>query len=64
MGSERPLAEELSTVTLATFSKSGNSNIVLRRMFSSIDLNPLAVDYFQSDEPYEEMLHPHDENAA
>ena len=42
MGSEVPLTVELSTVTLITFSISGSSNIVLSKIFSSIDLNPLA----------------------
>ena len=42
MGSDLPFTAELSTVTLITFSISGNSNIVLSRMFSKIDLNPLA----------------------
>ena len=42
MGSEDPLTAALSTVTLITFSISGNSNIVLSKIFSRIDLNPLA----------------------
>ena len=42
MGSEIPLTEELSTVTLITFSISGSSNIVLSKIFSKIDLRPLA----------------------
>ena len=42
MGSELPLLHELSTVTFITFSISGNSNIVFNRIFSNIDLNPLA----------------------
>ena len=41
MGSEVPLTEEESTV-LITFSISGNSNIVFNKIFSSIDLRPLA----------------------
>ena len=46
MGSEVPLTDEASTVTLITFSISGNSNIVLSRIFSRIDLNPLAPVFF------------------
>ena len=42
MGSELPLTEDLSTVTLITFSISGKSNIVFNKIFSNIDLNPLA----------------------
>ena len=42
MGSEAPLTAALSTVTFITFSISGNSNIVFNKMFSSMDLNPLA----------------------
>ena len=42
MGSVDPLTAELSTVTLITFSMSGSSNIVFNRIFSKIDLNPLA----------------------
>ena len=47
IGSELPLTAELSTVTFITFSISGNSNIVLRRIFSKIDLNPLAPVFFE-----------------
>ena len=46
MGSELPLTAELSTVTLITFSMSGSSNIVFKRIFSKIDLNPLAPVFF------------------
>ena len=46
MGSELPFTAELSTVTLITFSISGNSNIVFNNMFSKIDLNPLAPVFF------------------
>ena len=42
IGSELPLTDDLSIVTLATSSISGNSNIVFKRMFSNIDLKPLA----------------------
>ena len=42
IGSEIPLAEDLSTVTLITSCISGRSNIVLSKMFSIIDLKPLA----------------------
>ena len=42
MGSELPLTALLSTVTFITFSISGSSNIVLSKIFSKIDLNPLA----------------------
>ena len=42
MGSEEPLTVALSTVTLITFSISGSSNIVFNKIFSRIDLNPLA----------------------
>ena len=42
MGSDAPFTEALSTVTLITFSISGNSNIVLSKIFSKIDLKPLA----------------------
>ena len=42
MGSDLPLTAEPSTVTFITSSMSGNSNIVLRRIFSNIDLKPLA----------------------
>ena len=42
MGSEAPLTAALSTVTLITFSISGNSNIVFNNIFSKIDLRPLA----------------------
>ena len=42
IGSESPLTEGLSTVTFITSSMSGNSNIVFKRIFSKIDLNPLA----------------------
>ena len=47
MGSEVPLTAELSTVTLITFSISGNSNIVFNKIFSKIDLNPLAPVFFE-----------------
>ena len=42
MGSEIPLTEALSTVTFMTPSISGSSNIVFSKMFSRIDLRPLA----------------------
>ena len=42
MGSDLPFTAELSTVTFITFSISGNSNIVFNKIFSKIDLNPLA----------------------
>ena len=42
MGSDLPSTEALSTVTFITFSMSGNSNIVLSKIFSRIDLSPLA----------------------
>ena len=42
MGSDEPLTAALSTVTLITFSISGSSNIVLSKIFSKIDLKPLA----------------------
>ena len=42
MGSETPLTAELSTVTFITFSISGSSNMVFNKMFSNIDLSPLA----------------------
>ena len=42
MGSDLPLTAAISTVTFITFSISGNSNIVFSKMFSRIDLNPLA----------------------
>ena len=42
MGSEAPLIAALSTVTFITFSISGSSNIVFNKIFSSIDLKPLA----------------------
>ena len=47
MGSEEPLTVALSTVTLITFSISGSSNIVFNKIFSSIDLNPLAPVFFE-----------------
>ena len=47
MGSEVPLTAALSTVTLITFSISGNSNIVFSKIFSRIDLNPLAPVFFE-----------------
>ena len=47
MGSEVPLTAALSTVTLITFSISGNSNIVFNKIFSRIDLNPLAPVFFE-----------------
>ena len=47
MGSEVPFTEGLSTVTLITFSMSGSSNIVFNRIFSSIDLSPLAPVFFE-----------------
>jgi len=46
MGSDVPLTEDLSTVTLITLSISGSSNIVFRRIFSKIDLRPLAPVFF------------------
>ena len=46
MGSEEPFTAALSTVTFITFSISGNSNIVFNRMFSRIDLRPLAPVFF------------------
>ena len=46
IGSDAPLTAELSTVTLITLSMSGNSNIVFKRIFSRIDLNPLAPVFF------------------
>ena len=46
MGSEDPLTVALSTVTLITFSISGSSNIVLSKIFSKIDLKPLAPVFF------------------
>ena len=46
MGSEDPLTDALSTVTFITFSISGSSNIVFKRIFSKIDLNPLAPVFF------------------
>ena len=42
MGSDLPRTDDLSTVTFTTFSISGNSNIVFSKIFSNIDLNPLA----------------------
>ena len=47
MGSELPFTAALSTVTLITFSISGNSNIVLSKIFSNIDLKPLAPVFFE-----------------
>ena len=47
MGSEDPLTAALSTVTFITFSISGNSNIVLSKIFSKIDLRPLAPVFFE-----------------
>ena len=47
IGSESPLTEGLSTVILITFSISGNSNIVFKRIFSNIDLRPLAPVFFK-----------------
>ena len=47
MGSDDPFTEALSTVTLITFSMSGNSNIVLSKIFSKIDLKPLAPVFFE-----------------
>ena len=47
MGSDEPFTAALSTVTLITFSISGNSNIVLSNVFSKIDLNPLAPVFFE-----------------
>ena len=47
MGSEVPFTEDLSIVTFATSSMSGNSNMVFRRIFSNIDLNPLAPVFFE-----------------
>ena len=46
MGSELPFTDELSTVTFITFSISGKSNIVFNKIFSSIDLKPLAPVFF------------------
>ena len=42
MGSVTPLTAALSTVTFITFSISGSSNIVFNKIFSKIDLSPLA----------------------
>ena len=42
MGSVAPFTEAVSTVTLITFSISGSSNIVFNKIFSRIDLKPLA----------------------
>jgi len=42
MGSDVPFTADLSTVTLITFSISGNSNMVFNKIFSKIDLSPLA----------------------
>ena len=47
MGSDLPFTVALSTVTLITFSISGNSNIVFKRIFSKIDLRPLAPVFFE-----------------
>ena len=47
MGSEAPLTMEPSTVTLITFSISGSSNMVFNKIFSKIDLNPLAPVFFE-----------------
>ena len=47
MGSVVPFTAGLSTVTLMTFSISGNSNIVFNKIFSRIDLNPLAPVFFE-----------------
>ena len=47
MGSDLPFTEALSTVTFITFSISGNSNIVFNKIFSKIDLNPLAPVFFE-----------------
>ena len=47
MGSDFPLTAALSTVTLITFSISGKSNIVFNKIFSKIDLNPLAPVFFE-----------------
>ena len=46
MGSESPLTADLSTVTFITFSISGNSNMVFNKIFSKIDLKPLAPVFF------------------
>ena len=46
MGSDFPVTEALSIVTLITFSMSGSSNMVFNNIFSSIDLNPLAPVFF------------------
>ena len=42
IGSESPITEDLSTVTLSTFSSSGSWNIVFSNILSRIDLRPLA----------------------
>ena len=42
IGCVSPLAAPLSIITSSTFSSLGRSNIVLRRILSNIDLNPLA----------------------
>ena len=42
MGADLPATAALSTVTFITFSISGSSNIVFSKIFSRIDLNPLA----------------------
>ena len=46
MGSETPFTAALSTVTFSTSSISGSSNIVFNKIFSSIDLKPLAPVFF------------------
>ena len=46
MGSDFPVTEALSIVTLITFSMSGSSNIVFNNIFSSMDLYPLAPVFF------------------
>ena len=47
MGSVPPLTDDPSTVTFMTFSMSGNSNIVFNKIFSKIDLRPLAPVFFE-----------------
>ena len=47
MGSEVPLTAALSTVTLITFSISGIQTLFLSKIFSRIDLNPLAPVFFE-----------------
>ena len=46
IGSESPTTEDLSTVTLKTFSSSGSLNIVFNKIVSRIDLKPRAPVFF------------------